>query len=272
MPIRVNVPNVGVVNFPDGMPHDQITAEVERLSQPARAEGRPQGLATMGEMTQERWNSLNTGQKFQEFLKWGGNALSGMTGMNEAGREAVEHPKTTLATAALGAAVPAAARAIPTRAKAGQQFQQVMGKVGDQPVNISAPGNAALRIQELAERGGSMPKAVRDFVRRVTDPEKAELTYREARDFYSNISRLSADEFQRLTPAVRMEVGKMRVALDRVIAETAKKGGQEEAYRAAMKTYKLASRGRELAEAAAKWTAGAVGLSAAYKLGQKALN
>ena len=136
--------------------------------------------------------------------------------------------------------------AIPTRAKAGAKFKEVMGAVGQNTVDVGAPGNAALRISEMAERGGTMPKVVRDFVRRVTDPQKADLTYREARDFYSNISRLSADEYQRLTPALRMEVGKMRVALDRALAATAKAGGKEEVYRAAMKQYALAARTREL--------------------------
>lgn len=156
-------------------------------------------------------------------------------------------------------------KVIPTRAKAGRQFQQVMSKVGDEVVDVAKPGDAALRISELAERGGSMPKAVRDFMKRATDPTKGEPTYREMRDFYSNISRLSANEFQRLTPVVRMEVGKLRVALDRALAATAAKGGEEATYRAAMKQYALAARARELVEKAAKYGAGALGAGWAYK-------
>lgn len=161
--------------------------------------------------------------------------------------------------------VGAGARAIPTRARAGQKFQQVMAQVGDKPVDIAKPGDAALRISELAERGGSMPKAVRDFLRRATDPEKAEPTYREMRDFYSNISRLSADEAGRLTPVVRKQLGELRSALNEALAKTAASGGHEKVYRAAMREYAVASRLRELSEAAVKYGAGVAGVGAAYK-------
>jgi hypothetical protein len=38
-----------------------------------------------------------------------------------------------------------------------------------------------------------MPMAVRKFLNRITDPEKAQMNYEEARDFASNISRLSVE-------------------------------------------------------------------------------
>lgn len=211
-----------------------------------------------------------TGENIRNTLQWGGKVIAGMTGMGSAGVDAVENPKTALTVAALGAAVPAAVRAWPTKAKAAGQFQQVMGKVGSDPVDVGQAGNAALRISELAERGASMPKVVRDLIKRATDPEKGEITYKEARDFYSNISRLSADEYQRLNPVVKMEVGKLRVALDRALAKTAANGGEEATYRAAMKQYALASRINELATKAAKYSAGAaagaLGASAAYNV------
>lgn len=158
------------------------------------------------------------------------------------------------------------AEAIPTRAKAGAQFEQIMAKVGDLPVDVSRPGDAALRVAQLAERGGSMPKVVRDFLRRATDPEKAEPTYREMRDFYSNISRLSADEMKRLTPVVRKEVGELRAALDKALADVAARGGQERTYRAAMRQYAIASRMRELAEKSVKYGAGVAGAGALYNV------
>lgn len=174
----------------------------------------------------------------------------------------------TLALKGLSAAV----AAVPTRARAGQKFQQVMQAVGDKPVDIARTGDAALRISQLAERGGSMPKAIRDFLRRATDPSKGDITYKEARDFYSNISRLSADEAKRLTPVVRKELGDLRVALDQALAKTAASGGQERVYRAAMREYRIASRTRELAGQLAKWGAGAVGAGAALKAGQALLD
>lgn len=163
-------------------------------------------------------------------------------------------------------AVRAGAMSVPTRARAGAKFQQVMSKVGQETVDVSGPGASALRIQELAERGASRPKVVFDFLKRATDPTKGEPTYQEMRDFYSNISRLSADEMKRLNPVVRLEMGKMRVALDRALAKTAAKGGMESVYREAMKDYAMASRIRELSEKVFKYGAGLVGAGAAVKV------
>lgn len=139
--------------------------------------------------------------------------------------------------AELAAPAALAKSAVPTFARAGANFQEVMGAAKNVPINISGPGNQALRIMQLAERGGTMPKSVRDFLKRVTDPEKAPMTYEEARDFASNISRLSADEFNRLTPVMRREIGTLRVALNDSVASAAKAAGKLPQYQAAMKEY-----------------------------------
>lgn len=149
-----------------------------------------------------------------------------------------------------GSVAKTAFNAIPRTARAAEKFKDVMGAAGHLPVDISAPGNVALRIQELAERGGSMPMAVRKFLTRVTDPNKAAMNYEEARDFASNISRLSADEFGRLTPVVAREVAEMRVALNKSIAATAKQAGKGEEYAAAMKEYARAMRVKNIINSA----------------------
>lgn len=131
----------------------------------------------------------------------------------------------------------AAAEAIPTTAKAGAKFQQVMGAARNIPVDINAPGQVALRINELAERGGSMPMVVRKFLNRVTDPNKPGLVYEEARDFASNISRLSANEYQRLTPVVAREVANLRVVLNKAVADAAGQAGKGAEYAQAMNEY-----------------------------------
>lgn len=161
---------------------------------------------------------------------------------------------------------------IPTRASAGRKFQEVMGAVGERPVDVAQAGDVALRIGELAERGGSMPKVVRDLMRRATDPKKGEITYQEMRDFYSNVSRLSADEMKRLAPVVRQQLGALREAMNETLARTAASGGKEAVYRAAMREYAMASRLREYATTVAKWTAGALGATTAYKVGKELLD
>ncbi len=150
----------------------------------------------------------------------------------------------------VGKAAEVAGEVIPTTAKAGAKFQEVMGAARHLPVDVTEPGKVALRIQELAERGGSMPMAVRKFLNRVTDPDKGDLVYQEARDFASNISRLSANEFQRLTPTVQREVANLRVALNRAVADTAGKAGKGAEYAQAMNEYAKAMKIRGIVDSA----------------------
>ncbi len=135
-----------------------------------------------------------------------------------------------------------AAGLLPSTAKAGAKFQEVMGAAKNIPVDVNAPGEVALRIQQLAERGSSMPMAVNKFLRHITDPEKPAMTYEVARDFASNISRLSANEYQRLTPVVAREVAALRVTLNKAVAEAAGKAGKGKEYVAAMNEYAKAMR------------------------------
>jgi hypothetical protein len=129
---------------------------------------------------------------------------------------------------------------IPNAEHAGQLFQKAMGAAKDVPIDVGATGDSALHIQDLAKRGGSMPKVVRDFLARSTDPEKGPMTYQEARDFYSNASRLSADETKRLTPVMRREVGQFTQSLGNSIRDAASKAGVEPEYSGAMKEYSRA--------------------------------
>lgn len=134
------------------------------------------------------------------------------------------------------------AGALPTTAKAGQKFEQVMAAARTLPVDVQAPGQVALRIQELAERGGSMPMAVRKFLGRITAPNAGPLTYEEARDFASNISRLSSQEYGRVTPAVAREVASLRATLNQAVAQTASRAGKGREYVEAMNEYARALR------------------------------
>lgn len=152
--------------------------------------------------------------------------------------------------AELALPVTRAAEAVPTVAKAGAKFQSVMAAARNVPIEVDAPGKVALRISELADRGGSMPMAVRKFLARVTDPEKGQMMYEEARDFASNISRLSANEFGRLTPAVAREVANLRVALNQSVAKAAEAAGKGAEYAAAMREYAQAMKVKNAVDAA----------------------
>lgn len=225
----------------------------------------PPAAATAGMMEQstEQGDPMQPGAKaIKDALTWGGNVIAGMTGMGAPGREAVENPAMTLATASIPMVAKGARAVTPSTARAGAKFQEVMAKTAKEPVNISGPGNAALEVQRLAEHGGSMPKVARDFLRRVTDPDKGDLNYEEARLFYSNLSRLSADEFKRLTPAMKREIGNMRVALNKALEGATARTNTLPQYQSAMREYAQASNLRDVAKQAAKWGAG--GLATAY--------
>lgn len=167
-----------------------------------------------------------------------------------------------------------AASAIPSTKRAGQAFQSVMKAAHAVPVDVEEPGRIALRIQELADRGGSMPMAVRKLINRITNPNLPQLTYEEARDFASNISRLSANEYQRLTPVVGREVASLSAAMNRVNAFAAQQAGKGAEYASAMKEYAQAMRVRDFlgsivegAKKAAPYASGAgLGLYAAERL------
>lgn len=152
-----------------------------------------------------------------------------------------------------GATIPPVAKE-----QAAQKFSQVMSAAGNQPVNIAEAGNIALRSQELAQSGGSMPKVIRDFLRRASDPEKGPITYAEARDFYSNATRLSADEFNRLTPVMKAQVGKFTNALGRGIYGAAESVGQGEQYARAMSQYRFGAQGTKVMKSAVKYGTAAI--------------
>lgn len=156
------------------------------------------------------------------------------------------------ATAQVGSKAAQIAKAIPemipSAERAGKLFQEVKAAAGAKPIDVSLPGNTALEIDRLAQSGGSMPKVVRDFLKRASDPDKGAITYSEARDFYSNASRLSADEAQRLTPNMKRMVGQFTFNLGKSIKGAAAEAGQAENYQQAMSEYAKAMRLREIAE------------------------
>lgn len=160
-----------------------------------------------------------------------------------------------------------ALNAIPRVARAGEKFQEVMGAARNIPIDVKDVGDVALRINQLAERGGSMPMAVRKILNRMTDPAKAPMAYEEARDFASNISRLSANEYGRLTPAVAREVAELRVVLNKANAQAAQKAGKLAEYESAMKEYAQAMRLRDAVEKATKAAKKAVPIATAGGVG-----
>jgi hypothetical protein len=174
--------------------------------------------------------------------------------------EAGTIPGLVVGGPAVAEAAPVAAEAVGSQAakvfgstsRAAEKFQQVMSKARDIPINTDAVSEVAMRTDDLAKSGGSMPKVVRDFIKRATDPSKGAVTYQEARDFYSNATRLSGDEFNRLTPVMRRQVGEFTQKLGAAIGQAAGQVGEAGNYGQAVDLYRKAKKTEAVVNGLAK--------------------
>lgn len=174
------------------------------------------------------------------------------------------------AGAAMYKNVPFLGKLFASGTRAGENFKQAAAAAKDNPVPITDELSGALsRYQQLVDAGGSRALSVNKLLNRVTSPDKGPLTYGEARDFYSNISRLSADEMQRLTPVMKQQIGAIRAALNNAVQGTANQAGVGPQYSQAMSEFAQAARNKDLATKAAKIGAGAAVGHEAYGLYRK---
>ena len=148
------------------------------------------------------------------------------------------------------AGAPVMAR-IPTRAKAGALFENVMQDAGDQPVKLTRAMEPLERAQQLSARGGGTVGAVDNLYKRINTINP--LDYREARDWASNLSRLTAQDSMSSSPALKAQVGKLSHAFNEDIGDTAASVGRGEDYAKAMRDYRRASMFNNAAKTTAKW-------------------
>lgn len=138
--------------------------------------------------------------------------------------------------------------------------------------HLNRPLSVAMKIQEIAKSGATMPKVVRNFLERASKPEP--LTYKDARQFYENATRVSFDEASRLTPKAKYMLGQFTKALDTSIHEAAKAVGMGDEYAKGMRAYHAAAKFKDFTSrvktkalpAAAKGLAYGAGAGAGYKL------
>lgn len=206
-----------------------------------------------------------------------GGGYGGWTG--EAAREHAMREKTSgekqIKSALVGALAGPAEEifgAIPLKSKAGELLESVEKSAKNVPVDLQQSAEHILRVKDLADAGGSMPMSINKMLRRVTDPSKGPLTYSEARDFYSNITRLSADEMNRLTPVMKAQVGKVAAALKDDIGQAAARVNKAADYYAGLKQYAKAAQLQRAAEKMGKYLLRAAGVAAgadvAYQVGK----
>lgn len=159
-----------------------------------------------------------------------------------------------------------AVEAIPSAEYAGYLLQSVERDAGHLPVDLKRSADAILRVKELADRGGTMPQAIRKLLARATEPGGKSLTFSEMRDFYSNITRLSAKEQQGLTPVVRRQLGITAAALKLDIGDAAQQAGRAADYYKGLKEYASAAKLQRTAQELGKWAIRAAGVGATAAL------
>lgn len=204
---------------------------------------------------------------------WAAKAIGGAF-MGPPGVDAAEHPGMTLASAA----VPVAAKVVPglvarglgvSSQRAAQNLQDAATAAKGVPINVEKVGEQGLRAIDLQATGARMPRAATQFMRRITDPAQGEMTFEEARDFYSNLSRLSANEYNTLNPTMQRQIALMKQALHEALTEGAETVGKGSQYASGIKEYaraaKFASGAKTAGKAAAKYAVPALGLGALGK-------
>ena len=175
-----------------------------------------------------------------------------------------------LAAEGVGRAVGAATDTLPSARRAGQALQDVKATAGNVPIDMAAPGDAALELYEQSQRGVTLPKAVRQFVLRATQPGSDPITYQEAKDFQSNVSALSANEKLSMKPNTVRLLGNLNSALKDSLSNAADVSGKGEQFQKAMSEYHNAMTVRnwtdEAKSLAIKGALGAAGLYGVRKL------
>jgi hypothetical protein len=81
-------------------------------------------------------------------------------------------PQEFTTSLAVPGAIGGLAEAVPSFARASQAFDTAAKSANNVALDLSEVGDVALKTRQLAQSGGSMPKVVRDFITRGTDPKQ----------------------------------------------------------------------------------------------------
>lgn len=170
-----------------------------------------------------------------------------------------------------GPAADAAITSIPSRMHAGAMINDITEAAGHIPVDLKNTMSPLLRGVELGERGGTPSKPVSDLWTRAN--EIAAPTFREARDYYTNISQKSADEANALKPNMKAQIGAIRKAFHGDLTDAAGMVGRGEDYAKAIREYAQAAKAARIANNIGKialpLVAGGAGLGGALQLLKK---
>lgn len=136
---------------------------------------------------------------------------------------------------------------LPTAARGAKRLNDVMEVAGELPVQMSRTSEHLMRASDLADTGATLPGPVKKLLKAFNRGD--EIDYATARDFYSNLSRLSAKDNMALSPSMRRQVALIVQAMKDDIGETAAQVDKAAQYYAGMKDYARAMKAARIGKA-----------------------
>lgn len=136
---------------------------------------------------------------------------------------------------------------LPTAARGAKRLNDAMEVAGDLPVDLARTSEHLMRASDLADAGASLPGPIKKLLKAFNRGD--EIDYATARDFYSNLSHLSAKDNMALTPSMRRQVALIVNAMKDDIGATAAQVDKAAQYYAGMKDYARAMKAARIKDA-----------------------
>ncbi|MCU1301972.1 MAG: hypothetical protein JWQ87_2256 [Candidatus Sulfotelmatobacter sp.] len=124
---------------------------------------------------------------------------------------------------------------------AGGILQAVAHDANKVPVALENAGDAALKLMDWQKKTQLGP-TLNKFLNRITNPKLGPMTYEEGRDFYSLLSRMSADEQLKMAAPVKFQVQQLTAGLKQDIGNAADQVGRAADYYRGMRDYAKAAK------------------------------
>jgi hypothetical protein len=252
----VKVEGLGNVQFPDGMPEEEMTRHIQQAlaekSTPAPTSGPIAGSGvpappepTVGQNAAYEAvegakgfgkGVVGTAQGLGDLISPKGSFFDTGHVMNTDAINPDQMAGKALESAAeFALPVLKGAEAIPSASRAAG----ALGDVAEAAKNVRVPLSKAVeplgRVTELGERGGTLPTSANSLLKR--SQMVGDMSFPEARDYYSNISSLSGDEANKLNPIMKKAVGELRKGFHGDLTDAASSVGMGDQYANAMKEY-----------------------------------
>jgi hypothetical protein len=171
------------------------------------------------------------------------DTVKGLAHMAEIPSMVMGGPATEGAPAAIGRVL----EKLPTATRGAKRLNDVMDAAGELPVNLARTSEHLMRSSDLADAGATLPGPIKKLLKAFN--RRDEIDYATARDFYSNLSHLSAKDNMALTPSMRRQVALIVKAMKDDIGDTAAQADKAAQYYGGMKDYARAKKAARIGSA-----------------------